>query len=88
MRLDTVLAMHDLRAVADYAHKAEDIGFMAQEITNEMLQHFAVEGRPEEIPDKLQAKYDGILDRLTFYHPFQPGQHAARWQKFARAFNG
>jgi probable F420-dependent oxidoreductase len=61
---------------------------MAQEITDEMLQHFAVEGQPAEIPDKLQAKYDGILDRLTFYHPFQPGQHEARWRQFARAFNG
>ena len=61
---------------------------MAQEITDEMLEVFAVEGTPEAIPDKLQAKYDGILDRITFYHPFQPGEHEARWRKFARAFNG
>jgi probable F420-dependent oxidoreductase len=61
---------------------------MAQEITDEMLEVFAVEGTPEAIPDKLRAKYDGILDRITFYHPFQPGEHEARWRKFARAFNG
>jgi probable F420-dependent oxidoreductase len=61
---------------------------MAQEITDDMLAVFAVEGAPEEIPDKLQAKYNGILDRLTFYHPFQSGEHEERWRKFARAFNG
>jgi hypothetical protein len=61
---------------------------MAQEITDDMLTVFAVEGTPEEIPDKLQAKYNGILDRLTFYHPFRPGEHEQRWRKFARAFNG
>src|SRR5437660_1584520 len=31
---------------------------MAQAITDEMLEVFAVEGPPEAIPDKLQAKYD------------------------------
>ncbi len=61
---------------------------MAQDITDEMLAVFAVEGTPDAIPDKLQAKYDGILDRLTFYHPFRPSEHAERWRKFARAFNG
>ena len=61
---------------------------MAEEITDEMLAVFAVEGTPDAIPDKLQAKYDGILDRITFYHPFQPSEHAERWRQFARAFNG
>lgn len=61
---------------------------MAQEITDDMLTVFAVEGIPEEIPDKLQARYNGLLDRLTFYHPFRPGEHEERWRKFARAFNG
>jgi probable F420-dependent oxidoreductase len=61
---------------------------MAQDITDEMLAVFAVEGTPEEIPDKLQARYDGLLDRLTLYHPFRPGEHEDRWRKFARAFNG
>jgi len=61
---------------------------MANEITDDMLTVFAVEGPPEEIPDKLQARYNGILDRLTFYHPFRPGEHEERWRKFARAFNG
>jgi probable F420-dependent oxidoreductase len=61
---------------------------MAQEITDDMLKVFAVEGTPDEIPDKLQTKYDGILDRITFYHPFRPGEHEGRWRKFTRAFNG
>ena len=105
MKLDTILAVHDLCAVADYARIAEDIGFdalwttetqhdpflplaVASTTTQQLKLGTAVEGTPEAIPDKLQAKYDGILDRITVYHPFQPGEHEERWRKFARAFNG
>ena len=61
---------------------------MAEDITDEMLAVFAVEGAPDAIPDRLHAKYDGILDRIALYHPFKPGEHEARWRKFTRAFNG
>jgi probable F420-dependent oxidoreductase len=61
---------------------------MAEEITDEMLQEFAVIGAPDEIPDKLQARYHGLLDRLAFYFPYQPGQHDARWHKIVQAING
>src|SRR5262249_48809861 len=61
---------------------------MAEEITDEMLAAFAVEGTPDAIADKLQANYDVILDRITFYHPSQPGEQEERWRQFARAFNG
>ena len=61
---------------------------MGEEITDEMLEVFAVQGPPESIPDKLHAKYDGILDRVAFYHPFRPGEHEERWHAFTRVFNG
>lgn len=59
---------------------------MAQEITDEMLQEYAVEGTPDEIPAMLKAKYNGLLDRVSFYHSYRIGQHEARWRKLVMAF--
>jgi hypothetical protein len=63
-------------------------GVMARDITDEMLNEFAVIGSPNEAPAMLKAKYDGLLDRLMFYHADRPGQHEARWRKIIEAFKG
>jgi probable F420-dependent oxidoreductase len=63
-------------------------GAMAQDITDEMLSEFAVIGSPDDAPAMLKAKYDGLLDRLMFYHTDRPGQHNARWRKIIEAFKG
>jgi probable F420-dependent oxidoreductase len=60
---------------------------MAQEITDEMLEEYAVIGSPDEIPEKLHARYDGILDRLAFYFPYRVGEHDARWRRLVQAFH-
>jgi probable F420-dependent oxidoreductase len=60
---------------------------MARAITDEMLDIYTVTGAPEEIPALLHARYDGLLDRIAFYFPYQPGEHEARWRKFVQAFN-
>lgn len=59
---------------------------MAQDITDEMLSEFAVIGAPDETPAMLKAKYDGLLDRLMFYHADRPGQRESRWRKIIEAF--
>lgn len=59
---------------------------MAQDITDEMLSEFAVIGAPDETPAMLKAKYDGLLDRLMFYHADCPGQREPRWRKIIEAF--
>ncbi|MCS6924726.1 MAG: TIGR03617 family F420-dependent LLM class oxidoreductase [Candidatus Binatia bacterium] len=61
---------------------------MAKEITDEMLAEFAVTGAPEEVPSLLKAKYNGLLDRVMFYHADRPGQSVARWRKIIEAFQG
>ena len=63
-----------------------DWGSMAKDITDDMLAEFAVTGSPEEVPGLLKAKYDGLLDRLMFYHTDRPGQQDARWRKIIAAF--
>ena len=57
-------------------------------ITDEMLEAYAVIGRPEEIPDKLQKRYHGLLTRVAFYIPYEQSGEPERWQRFIRAFNG
>jgi probable F420-dependent oxidoreductase len=56
-------------------------------ITDEMLEEFAIVGRWHEIPAKIKARYDGLLDRVTYYLPFVPGQNQTRWRQAVEAFN-
>jgi probable F420-dependent oxidoreductase len=53
---------------------------MPHEISDEMLDAFAVAGTPSELPGKLLAKYGGLLDRMTLYTPFVCGENEERWQ--------
>ncbi len=55
-------------------------------ITDEMLETFAVRGDWAELPAKLQAKYDGLLDRLSYYFPYTPGQNEAGWRATIAGF--
>src|SRR5712692_4426198 len=61
-------------------------GAMAEEITDEMLAEFAVTAAPAEVPGMLKAKYEGLLDRVMFYHADRPGQNEARWRRIIAAF--
>ena len=47
--------------------KAGDMAGMAALITDDMLEHFAVEASWGDLADALKAKYDGIADRLVLY---------------------
>ena len=54
---------------------------MPREISDEMLAEFAIVGAPSELPAKLHAKYAGLLDRVTLYAPFAPGENDERWRE-------
>jgi probable F420-dependent oxidoreductase len=55
-------------------------------ISDDMLAQFAVEGRPEEIPYLVKMRYVGLLERVTFYLPFDPGREKL-WRMWVEAFN-
>src|SRR5207249_667688 len=55
-------------------------------ITDDMLDAYAVEGTPEQIPGLLQQKYDGLLTRVAFYMPYQGGMDTSRWKRVVAAF--
>jgi probable F420-dependent oxidoreductase len=53
-------------------------------IDDEILETFAVVGEPEEIPPLLLARYGDIVDRLSFYAPYQSDPE--RWAKVLAGF--
>lgn len=54
-------------------------------VSDDMLAQFAVEGSPDELPALVQARYRGLLDRVTFYLPFDPRREAL-WRGWVEAF--
>jgi probable F420-dependent oxidoreductase len=60
---------------------------MANAITDDMLEVYAVIGKPDEIAQKVQARYEGLLERLSFYLPYSPIDNA-RWAPIVKVFNG
>ncbi len=71
----------------DKAAKGDWAG-MANEITDEMLDVYAVAGTFDEIGEKVKARYDGLLDRVAFYMPYRPGADEAEWRRLTKQFNG
>lgn len=62
-----MLGFEGTSAVLNDKLKAGDLPGMAAVITDEMLDHFAVEASWDGLADALSSKYDGIADRLVLY---------------------
>ena len=56
-------------------------------ISDDMLEQFAVAAAPDELPYKLRERYDGLLDRVGYYFPFEPQDETKRliWKHAANA---
>jgi probable F420-dependent oxidoreductase len=69
--------------------KAGDIAGMAATITDEMLEHFAVVARWDEMADALLGRYKGVAARLVMYLGEDSidadSSNLARWGEVARA---
>lgn len=59
---------------------------MGAHISDEMLAEFAIVCSWSELPEKIREKYDGLLDRVTLYKPFDPTQEQERWAEICAAF--
>lgn len=55
-------------------------------ISDEMAAEFAIICSWSELPGKIREKYEGILDRVTLYKPFDPTQDQERWASICAAF--
>lgn len=56
-------------------------GEMAEIITDEMLNEFAVVSALEDLVVSLQRRYHDIADRITVYTPFMPGERDPFWKR-------
>lgn len=84
----------DTHGWGDIAFKLNELaakgnwGEMANQITDEMLEVYAVSGTYDNIADKLMERFDGLLDRVAFYMPYKNDIDPAVWSKLCRQFNG
>ena len=85
-----VLALHGWsetgRRLTERSKRGDWAG-MTEEISDEMLDVYAVVAKEDEVIDRVKRKYTGYLDRLTFYFPASLGDEA-RTRAIVRAFNG
>ena len=85
----SVLAAHGLKDLVPRLHAksvAGDGEGMADLITDEMLDLFAVSGRFEEIGAKIRERHRGLYDRTQLYPSFQPSLDDPRWRVVPAAF--
>lgn len=69
--------------------KQGDMAGMAETINDEILSHFAVTARWDDMADALKARYDGVASRVVTYLAAEDitrnPSHLARWGEIARA---
>lgn len=54
---------------------------MSELVDDEMLETFALVSPPEEVGTAILERYDGLVDRITPYLHFVPGQRDAFWSR-------
>ncbi len=82
-----VLELHGWGAAQDELNLLSKQGKwveMGELITDDMLDAFAVTAEPEDVPKALLARYGDIVDRLSFYAPYQSDPE--RWKQVLAGF--
>jgi len=88
---EPVLAAHGWQDLTPHLHRKSiegDWKGMAELITDEMVDTFAVTGTYATIGTQIKARYDGLLDRTALYQPYQPGLDDPRLPRLIKEFNG
>ncbi len=86
-----VMALHGWGEVADRLKALSRRGAwgeMAQLISDEMLETFAVAAPEAELGAALRARYQGLADRLALYIPFHPGSRDDLWRAVKAGLQG
>ena len=82
-----VLELHgwgDLQDELNRLSKQGEWVAMGDLVTDEILETFAIVAEPEDIPKALLARYGDIVDRLSFYAPYQSDRD--RWKQVLAGF--
>ena len=86
-----VLEAHGWGALTPQLHRKSvegDWKGMADLITDEMLDTYAVTATYDQLHAKIMERYKGLLDRTALYQPYQPKQDDPRLPAAIKAFNG
>ena len=86
-----VLEMHGWGATARSLQKksiAGDWEGMSREISDEMLDEFAIIGTYPELAEKIRKKYHGVVDRLSLYDCLPAPGKEKEWRPIIKAING
>jgi probable F420-dependent oxidoreductase len=67
--------------------RAGDFGAMAAQVSDEMLDAFAVSAPMDKLPGLLRQRYAGLVQRVALYYPVPPGDPEATWKAFSAAFH-
>jgi len=84
-----MFALHGWEEVAEKLSSLaaqKEWGQMFTLITDEILETFCLVTEAESLPEKLKARYEGIVDRLTLYTPFVPGEKDEFWKRVVDGF--
>jgi probable F420-dependent oxidoreductase len=87
---EPVLAAHGWQDLTSHLHRKSmegDWKGMAELITDEMLDTYAVTGTYADLGAKIAERYAGLLDRTALYQPYQPGIDDPRLPRLVAAFN-
>jgi probable F420-dependent oxidoreductase len=88
---EPVLATHGWHDLVPHLHRKSvegDWKGMADLITDEMLDTYAVVGSYDTIGVTLRERYAGLLDRTALYQPYPPGLDDPRLPRLVKEFNG
>jgi probable F420-dependent oxidoreductase len=83
-----VLAVHGWQDVGERLSALARRGAwdaMGDEISDEILEAYAVVAPPEELGARLRQRYAGLVDRLAIYRPFRVDDERGEWEVLAEA---
>ena len=61
-------------------NRPEKLNAFTVRMMHEMIDAFAVTGRWVELPKIVLARYGDLLDRVSYYLPFEPGVNDTGWR--------
>jgi len=87
---ESVLELHGWTDVAQALNNLSRQGRWAEMgdlITDEMLNEFAVVAPHDQLARRVRERYAGLLDRVSYYFPFESGVNEALWQDAVRVLS-
>jgi len=87
---EPVLAAHRWQDLVPHLHRKSvegDWKGMADLITDEMVDTYAVTGSYDTIGARIRERYASLLDRTALYQPYQPGLDDPRLPQLVKEFN-